>query len=212
LSLFACGESGDDCGDIDASTGDTDSASDTGGDSDTGSDPDTGSDSELCVDGVLDGDFYVTSSMDLDLMEGCVEITGTLGIVLCNDCEGLEVLQSLTQIGGSLQIFSTDPFTDLAEFGGLTAVGDELLIQGNELLESLDGLAALTEVGGLVDVSDNELLPYCEVCEFIDQLELSDTGLVTTDNLADECGYDAGLDCDGGFADAGWIDAGPDGG
>jgi hypothetical protein len=124
----------------------------------------------------------------------------------------LETLQSLNQIGGSLQIFANDPFVDMSEFSGLTSIGDELMIQGNELLETLDGLAALTEVGGVVDVSDNELLPYCQVCEFIEQLDLSDAGVVTTENLADECGYDAGFDCDGGYADASWIDAGSDGG
>jgi len=216
LCAVACGGGGGGDGDIDASTGDTDSASDTDsdGDSDTGSDSDTASDSELCADGVLDGDFYVTSSMDLELMEGCVQITGTLGIILCNDCEeGLAVLQSITDIGGSLQLFSSDPFVDLSQLSGLAAVGDELLIQGNEQLVSLEGLAALVQVGGKVHVSDNEILPYCAVCELVGHLDLSDAGVVTTDNLADECGYDAGLDCDGGFADAGWmIDGGADGG
>jgi hypothetical protein len=61
-------------------------------------------------------------------------------------------------------------------------------------------------VGAQVIVEDNELLPYCQVCELVDRLESFDGGVSTTDNLKDCCGYDAGLDCDGGFH----YDAGPD--
>jgi hypothetical protein len=198
------------CGDDDATpagidAGATDAAGDADGDTDTDSDTDadTGTGpTELCPDGVLDDDFTITNDIDFELIDDCVEITGTLCMIICVNCESLAPLAGLTTIGGDLQIIANEAIVDLTGLDSLAAVGGELMIIENETLASLAGLGALESVGGNLIVTDNELLPYCEICELVEHLGglPPDAGL--TANLGDECGSDAGLYCDGGLPDA----------
>ena len=100
-------------------------------------------------------------------------------------------LGSLEEVGGNMVISST-PLSSLA-LGQLTTVGGDFGIGGNGALESIywDGL---TTVGGRLMVIGNTLLPYCEVCELLDQLVGFSNEVVCSDNMEDEC-WDGGLNC-----------------
>jgi len=205
--LFGCGGDDDSPSAMDAGVPDADTDTDTDTDADGDTDTDSDVDTELCPEGVLDGDFTLANYDDFELIDDCEEITGTLCVFLCLDCEDLVPLGSLTTVGADLQIIANDMVVDLAGLEALTSVGGELMIIENEGLISLAGLDALSSVGGKVIVEANMLLPYCEVCDLLDRIEelAPDAGLGA--NLADDCGSDAGLHCDGAPPDGG-----PDGG
>lgn len=70
----------------------------------------------------------------------------------------------------------------------VASVGGNLNVSSNDNIASLDGLASLTAVGGTAMwVTLNPLLPYCEVCDLLDQLADVPGTLSITDNQPDAC-------------------------
>jgi len=78
---------------------------------------------EVCENGVVEGDYEIGGQSDLDALEGCREIEGSLNIK-GTELESLHGLESLE------------------------AVGEDLLLKGNGNLKNLEGLNGLREVGG----------------------------------------------------------------
>jgi len=121
--------------------------------------------------------------------------------------ENLE-LQAATQIPGALTL-SDNPELQFCEAPSLLAVGAGLTITGNSALADLDGLAGLSSLGGGFDVSHNVALPFCEVCELLDQLQGFAGELTCTANLADSCWSGSALDCPPPSGDGAIMDAEP---
>ena len=84
--------------------------------------------------------------------------------------------------------------TSLNGLSSLTSVGGGLSIFVNASLTNLDGLSALTLVSGNLYIDSNAILPYCEVCDLIDQIGYAET----TDNIygndTDTC-WNGALNC-----------------
>lgn len=165
-----------------------DKPKDAGG-TDSDSDTDADSDAELCPGGVLDGDHAVEQAADLDPIDGCQEITGTLDIS-CPDCTSLSPLGSLTAVGGNLLIEDCDQLVDVNGLSALLSVGGQLRLQDNDGLENVDGLANVC-IEGTLTVIDNTDLTTCMACELLyhlqDDCDWSGAWTVSG-NLPDSCG------------------------
>jgi hypothetical protein len=104
---------------------------------------------------------------------------------------GNDALQAITAgrllaIGGDVSIDENDAL-DTIDLGGAQTITGDLTIGGNPALPDLDGLAALIFLGGSLDVTHNDDLPYCEVCELLDQLVGFAGEVICSSNLVDEC-------------------------
>ena len=75
---------------------------------------------------------------------------------------------------------------------GISLVEGEIRIENNVSLENLDGLANLTTVNTSLDetlsIWGNTSLPYCEICELLDQLTTEPFSASVFYNLEDSCG------------------------
>jgi len=98
-----------------------------------------------CPEQILQGDYTIGSSSDLDGLFGVTTLNGALSVIQ----------------------------SDLTEFDGLgclRAVAGDLVIDGNSTLKSLDGLGGLQSLGGDLFVTDNVALSTCLVERFRDRL------------------------------------------
>ncbi len=110
---------------------------------------------------VWQGNYYITDSTDVQMLNGYTEITGVLDISNSN-LKSLEGLETLTNIGRDLQISDNTALTSLSGLENLTSVGGYLEIgsygEGNHALKSLSGLENLTSVGSTLDICNNAAL------------------------------------------------------
>jgi hypothetical protein len=106
--------------------------------------------------GVLEGSYLVSNSLDVAFLEGVTSITGDL-LVHAPGLSALD-LPALTAVGGKLEIQDCDALGKLA-LGALTQIGGDLRIVANAgTFTSLAGLAKLTSLGGKLDVYNNAAL------------------------------------------------------
>jgi hypothetical protein len=126
--------------------------------------------------------------MSLDSISGYVEVTGDLSVLL-SPLEDLTGLECLTLVGGELVVLNNNSLTSLEGLNNLVTIEDTLSITSNPILPNLDGLGSLTEINGVGDfwVWNNGSLPYCEICELLDQLTSGPGILDVSDNLEDSC-------------------------
>lgn len=103
-------------------------------------------------------------------------------------------LGAVGQIPGSLAVAGNAQLQFL-EAPELVAIAADLGLDGNPALADLTGLDSLVSVGGAIDVSHNGSLPFCTICELLDQLPGFAGELTSTANLVDECWSGSALDC-----------------
>jgi len=119
--------------------------------------------------------------------------------ILSNDAlpslDGLSALASVASVGGSLRIESNDGLPSLDGLSALTSLGGDLRIDHNDNLTSLEGLSALTSMGEDLWVVNNVALPYCEICDFLAQLESPPPYDTVNGNLLDSCWSGSELTC-----------------
>jgi hypothetical protein len=138
---------------------------------------------------VDNSDLYCLYGLDnLEQVDGRMLVVGNTGL------EQLSGLGSLTTVGGELELGWNPQLVDLWGLDSLTSAGS-LMVLGNEELESLEALESLTAVEEDLLVMSNELLPYCEICDLLEQLDAEPTTVTATDSQDDSCWTDAGLSC-----------------
>jgi hypothetical protein len=176
LAALACADDGS------GSNGGTD------GDSDSDTDSDADTDTPVCENGVWEGDHNIYTDEDIDTLSGYVEITGDLAVVL-SEVEDLTGLECLITVGGELVILNNDWITSVDGLNNLETIEDTLTIADNGGITNLDGLGSLTAINGMGDfwIWNNQNLPYCEICELMDQLVTGPGILDVSDNLEDSC-------------------------
>jgi hypothetical protein len=173
----------------------------------------------------LFGSVYIENNGSLESLEGLRSLTGARSLLVAeNDAlctlhglESLEVLgdglgirdnsslESLfgladqIEIGDSIYISGNDQLVDLTGLEGVTHVPRNLVVMDNPSLIGLNGVQNLSAVEGVVNITGNGSLPYCEVCDLLDQLpntsaadvcegeEAEDYCHLTYDNLPDSC-------------------------
>ena len=100
----------------------------------------------------------------------------------------------LTTIGGDIAV-SENGSLETVELGTVWKLPGNLAITGNPTLADLDGLAGLLFLEGALDISNNDDLPFCEVCELLDQLQGYAGEVNSLSNQADDCWSGSALDC-----------------
>jgi hypothetical protein len=135
------------------------------------------------------------SLTSLEGLNNLVEVGNDLNISAEN-LPNVDALSHLTAIGGSLGFDGNASLTNLDGLSSLSTIGGDIEIYDNASLTSLDGLSSLSTVGGDIKIFDNENLPYCEICDLLDQL-VDFTGDVNwvNHNFIDECWDGSNLDC-----------------
>lgn len=116
----------------------------------------------------------------------------------------LSGLERLVTINETLRIERNDALTSLDGLTGVTHITANIFVSDNPLLANLDGLSNLATMGSAdfghtisFSFARNRSLPYCEICELYDQLEITPdpndgttverVGPWTLDNLSDAC-------------------------
>ena len=105
---------------------------------------------------VVYGDVYIRNNLDVEQLDGVVEVTGAM--VVGENVTTLEGLESLATIGGGLQFSSNDVLVDLDGLDGLEQVGGGLNIESMDSLADVTALAALMSVGDSFSVSNLDSL------------------------------------------------------
>jgi hypothetical protein len=136
---------------------------------------------------VCEGDYWIYSSYEMDVLSGCTEITGNLIIgsnqyvnTTFENLDGLESLitvggnlrikennsltsltglENITSVGGELFVGSNPLLTSISVFSNITSVSTDLNINNNDALESLSGLDNITSVGGAIYINNNDIVP-----------------------------------------------------
>jgi hypothetical protein len=127
------------------------------------------------------------AASELRQLDGDVTVVGNASLA------ALE-LGEAGQIPGNLTV-SDNAALELLETPGLVVIATDLTIDGNPALADLAGLDSLVSVGGAIDISHNGALPFCEVCDLLDQLTGFAGELTSTANQVDECWSGSALDC-----------------
>jgi len=144
----------------------------------------------------ISGSLIITENdglTDLTVMTSLNSIGSDL-IISFNSFTNINGLNNLTSIGGGIVIQENDSLENVDGLNSLSTVQVVLGIRQNVSLENLDGLASLTSMGDSLAIWDNTLLPYCEVCDLLDQLSSTPSSIIATGNQVDPC-YDGDLDC-----------------
>lgn len=127
-------------------------------------------------EGVLEGNYTIKNSLDLELIRGVTEIAGSLSIVgFTFDAGGLTrvELPALTSITGDLNVDNCDYLTALS-LPLLNTIGRDLKVTSNEQLSMLS-LPALTTVAGRVDINYNGFI-FNQSCSTTDVQAQLDAG------------------------------------
>ncbi len=242
-AAHSCGDPNRECCEPGADT-DTDSETDTGTGTDTACpytclspeylcegvlggelrpELDCGSNDVCCeldpCGGVLEGDFAVENTADLETLAGYSQITGSLAIeeTGLSSIEGLECLTSiggdlvirensqlgsltgldgLAHVGGNVRIVLV-PITDLDGLGSLAWVGESFRLTDCGQLDSLAGLDALSAIGLGLRIASNSSLTSLDGLEGLDWLGF-EIDIHSNPSLADL----------GGLADIGFLGLG----
>ena len=128
---------------------------------------------DTCSDGLLECDFTIENSSDIQALSPCNSVEGSLFVELSDlsSLDGLDQLRSVTA---------------------------DLMIRHNKTLIDLHGLSGVENIGGSLWVYENHLLPNCEGTDLRDRLCSEGwEGVVCIEgNMSDECGDDFGEECD----------------
>lgn len=118
----------------------------------------------LCPGGVVDGDVTIENSLDVAMLDGCVEISGGL---IVNESGVVSLsLQSVASLG-ALLVRNNGPLEGV-DMPALRSVETEVRVADNGALRVLR-LPALVTVGGLL-VERNPSLPTCAAEALRDQV------------------------------------------
>ncbi|HEY9160075.1 MAG TPA: hypothetical protein VIS94_03190 [Desulfomonilia bacterium] len=123
------------------------------------------------------GNCYLDDSIDVQLMNGYTEVTGSLkigvnieslkglenlvsvggdlGVLYNKNLKEFEGLEGLTSLGGNLDVWQNPALSSMAGLSGLTSIGGSAYISGNSALESLRGIGNITSIDGDLNVYDN---------------------------------------------------------
>jgi hypothetical protein len=126
------------------------------------------------------GNCYLEDIMDIRVLNGYTDITGSLRIginiksvkglerlaaiggdlvVLYNKClKTLEGLENLASLGGNLDVWQNASLTGVTGLENLASVEGNLYISGNGALTSLDGIGNMTSVNGDLNIYNNAAL------------------------------------------------------
>ncbi len=132
------------------------------------------------ADYCFQGDYYITSTSDVESLEpyDCINgtlavggaefnsfnlqqiiwISGNLVIYDNPNLTNLDGLSSLDGLGGKLHVISNDTLTNLDGLSGITSVGWSLDISSNPNLANLDGLSGITSVGSFLIIRGNDII------------------------------------------------------
>lgn len=103
-------------------------------------------------------------------------------------------VSNLTAIGGDFVVARNPSMATLTALD-LIAINGSFVFTDNDNCEDFDGMYPLSTINGDLTVVANESLPYCQVCDLLDQLSGFDGDVTCHDNVSDTCWADAGLDC-----------------
>jgi hypothetical protein len=149
---------------------------------------------------VIGGDLEI-----LDAAEGGVGVlaNATLpslsslgGDLRLRDHPELEILSisDLGGVGGTFDLTGNEALTTVTALD-LAVINGDFVFVGNDDYEDFDGLNTLAVVDGDVKIYDNGALPYCRICDLLDQLSGFDGALELHDNITDPCWVDSTLTC-----------------
>ena len=82
-----------------------------------------------------------------------------------------------------------DALTGLEGLESLHTIDQNFEVIGNDVLISIGALKSLSIVGGAINVENNQQLPYCEICQVVEQLENEPESIDLTHNHNDACTF-----------------------
>jgi hypothetical protein len=138
------------------------------------------------------GHLYIGGSVDADGNPLLADLGGLAALTYASSIfvYGPHGFTDLAGLEGVFQVENLDvqytPVTSLTGLDGLETITATLSIRNNDDLATLDGLASVTTAPS-VGVVDNAALPYCEVCDLLDQLTAEPDYVTASGNLADDC-------------------------
>jgi len=121
------------------------------------------------------------------------DVGGSLSVTDHPDLINISV-SNLTAIGGDFVVAHNPSLATLTALD-LIAINGDFVFEDNDNCEDFDGMYPLSTINGDLDVAGNAALPYCQVCDLLDQLSGFDGEITCHDNASDTCWADAGLDC-----------------
>jgi hypothetical protein len=141
-----------------------------------------------------------------------VRVTGNASLTALSGFSGLDAVDLMLEVADNdsladivgfaavelvdgLRISENDELTGLSGLGNLELVVESgFEICGNAILPTLADLSGLADIQSKFTVSDNPLLPYCGVCDLIDQLA-SEVFPTCEGNLEDDCWVVDAMEC-----------------